>query len=141
MIIDHTKEPKLGSDYVLEVFSKDPKDTFIQALTKALLPTPKLQADCSIVDAAKYMNASNLVQYQQAYPHDEMLQIIPHAVSFDHSYPIYSSDCPSDYSTVWNSGIQFFLFDPNHPSKFIFINIGQGDIPGDLRWDTTIKFL
>ncbi len=49
--------------------------------------------------------------------------------------------CPK-YVTF--NGVSYFMMDPKHPNKLLFIELGQDNLPsgvGGLMWDGTIKVL
>ncbi len=51
--------------------------------------------------------------------------------------------CPGGY-TESGRGILYFMMNPKHPDKLLFVRIGQSNIPsgvGGLMWDGTIKVL
>jgi hypothetical protein len=123
----------------LEVFTKDPKDTLDQAITKEFLAGADSK-DCFIVsqkDSNVKPNPFVTTEIGYTIPKDQG----------DNPFFYYSNKCPEkarQYAKT-NGGQNFFM-QPEKPSQYGFVRIGQdiGPLSGlsDIRdWSETIRFL
>lgn len=130
-----TVQPETGQ--YLEMFSKDKNDSLIDAVKKKILAGYSLN-DCLVKTITKTFTGQNhpanfeLAQISvPAAPNDDLMNLSEKA-----------KKCPTAYTAV--GGLSYFLSDPAHPDKFIFLSIGQYGIDSgisDKLWQTTIKFL
>jgi len=120
----------------LEVFTKDPKDTLDQAVTKEFLAGADSE-DCFIT-TDKYTTAYTTVKINYTIP-ENLGDNIPF---FD-----YNTKCPEKARPyAKTNGAQFFFMQPEKPSQYGFVRIGQdiGPLSGfsDIRnWSETVRFL
>lgn len=121
----------------LEMFSKDKNDSLLDAVKKKILAGYSLN-DCLVKNIKETFTG-------QTYPANfELVQItVPTTANDDmETLSEKAKKCPASYTAV--GGLNYFLFDPGHPDKFIFFSIGQYAIDsgiGDKNWQNTIKFL
>lgn len=111
----------------LEMFAKDKNESLLDAIKKKILTGYPLN-DCPVETITGTFT-------DQSHPANFVLA--------DINIPSENAGkCPSPYAAI--GGIAYFLTDPNHPDKFIFLSIGQYGIDsgiGDKLWQNTIKFL
>ena len=145
--IPATNQPFSGSDaeflqkiapgaYSVEVFSKDPNLSLADAIKQRFL-TGYSEADC-------FINTN----YRKGYPRDDMSFVtaaitanIPKYSNLSFSQiSDYIEKCPGGY-TEGGRGILYFMMDPKHPNKMLFVKIGQSNIPSGVGglWDGTLK--
>lgn len=141
-IIDQNSE-NLGdkifenADADIEVFTKDPKDTLGQAISKEFLTG---------VDSKKcFATKSTYGEQLEGY----IYAVISYAPTSGSDVVINNGieNCPKEaqsYATR-NDGIQFFLEDPKVPSKYVSLRIGQGAFAesgtGNEGWERSIRIL
>ncbi|HYT37022.1 MAG TPA: hypothetical protein VEL49_07540 [Ktedonobacteraceae bacterium] len=131
-------KPPLGK-YV-EVFSKNPSDSLVDAVKKQFLQGHSLQ-DCPIVPANLDKRTLN--------PTYQYIQIgLPGPYSGDIKFLSQQAKlCPPIYTYNRNT-LVYFTMDTNHPGEFVFFSLGQDNIGGKppvddfpITWDHTIRFI
>lgn len=128
---------KAETGQYLEMFSKDKNDSLIDATKKKILTGYSLN-DCLVKTITKTFTG-------QTHPANfELVQIsVPVAPNDDLiNFSEKAKKCSTAYTAL--GGLSYFLSDPSHPDKFIFLSIGQYGIDSgvsDKLWQTTIKFL
>lgn len=142
---DSFNHPFLGTDsdfltsiapgaFSVEVFDKDPQQPLKDAIKQQFL-IGYAENDC-FVKVSRYGHPRNDESYQTFiidFPHQRGQS----RKQLDDSV----AKCPK-YVTA--HGISYFLMDPQHPNKLLFIKIGQSNIPSGLKglsWDETIMVL
>lgn len=121
----------------LEMFSKDKNQSLIDAVSKKILAGYSLN-DCLVKTITGTFTG-------QSHPQNfELVQIsVPTSPNDDmETLSEKGKKCPAAYTAI--GGLSYFLTDPAHSDKFIFLSIGQYAIDsgiGDKNWQTTIKFL
>lgn len=141
-IIDQNSE-NLGdkifenADADIEVFTKDPKDTLGQAISKEFLTG----VDSKKCFATKSTYGEQLESYIYA--------VISYAPTPGSDVVINNGikNCPKEaqpYATR-DDGIQFFLEDPKVPYKYLYLRIGQGAFAesglGNEGWERSLRIL
>lgn len=121
----------------LEMFSKDKNDLLIDAIKKKILIGYSLN-DCLVKTiTSTFTGQTHPANFELSQisvpvaPNDDLINLSEKA-----------KKCPASYTAV--GGLSYFLFDPAHTDKFIFLSIGQYGIDSgiaDKLWQTTIKFL
>lgn len=141
-IIDQNSE-NLGdkifenADADIEVFTKDPKDTLGQAISKEFLTG----VDSKKCFATKSIYGEQLEGYIYA--------VISYAPTTGSDVVINNGieNCPKEAQSyaARNDGIQFFLEDPKVPSKYVSLRIGQGAFAesglGNEGWERSLRIL
>jgi hypothetical protein len=123
-----------GSKYV-EVFNKDPNQSLTDAIKQHFLAGYS-QDDC-IIKVNRYGHPREDETFQTA---SIILPVLPE--NNRAQLEALSNKCPK-YSTPLY-GVSYFMMDPAHPSKFLFVVDGQDNLPsgvGGLTWDRTIMVL
>ena len=116
------------------MFNKDPELSLIDAIKKQIL-SGYSETDCIVT---MYTNSPEPLEnpsYQTAWID------IPHTATTRMQLDALAAKCPP-YTKVF--GTSYFMMDPQHPNKMLFIKDGQDNIPsgvGGLTWDGTIKVL
>lgn len=141
-IIDQNSE-NLGdrifenADADIEVFTKDPKDTLVRAISKELLTG---------VDSKKcFATKSTYGEQLEGY----IYAVISYAPTPGSDVVINNGieNCPKEAQSyaARNDGIQFFLEDPKVPSKYVSLRIGQGAFAesgtGNEGWERSLRIL
>ena len=121
----------------LEMFSKDKNDSLIDTVKKKILAGYSLN-DCLVKTiTSTFTGQTHPANFELAQisvpvaPNDDLINLSEKA-----------KKCPTAYIAV--GGLSYFLFDPAHTDKFIFLSIGQYGIDSgiaDKLWQTTIKLL
>jgi len=118
----------------VEVFKKDLNETFEASIKRQILanfPSSKCKIEVS---------PSNI--YTGGYVAE-----ISYPAPTDPNQPAWANMklCNENYANT--NGIRYFLYDPNHPDKFLYFDIGQYAIPGQgtfetnvIPWQDTIQF-
>ncbi len=120
-----------GAKYV-QVFSKNPNQSLISAVKQQFL-TGYSDSNC-IVHETKHGQSRQDNSFQTAVidvPHNksQKREQVDAAIS---RCPIYTT----------GFGVNYFMMDPKHPSKLLFVKLGQDNIPSGsdgYTWDGTIK--
>lgn len=123
----------------LEVFTKDPKDTLEQAITKELLSG----IDSKKCFAQKHSDIDSLKEQQRQYNYAEIFYPVP--TNGDVWFGGITN-CPEKVQTyAATNGRQFFSEDPKVPSKYLFVRVGQESIAssglGNEGWERSIRIL
>lgn len=116
----------------IEIFNKSASDSIETAIQKQFL-TGISDKDCFVENTtSKYKYPSPYQVREISYPVDQNSEI-----------PIFmqGEKCPQTYTQ--SNGISFFLYNPNHPTIYAFLSIGQYGISADQgkMWQDTISFL
>ncbi len=124
-----------GHGYSVEVFNKDPKHSLTEAIKQQFL-TGYNSSDC-IVHATRYGHPRDNDSYQTVvidYPH--------HSTDTRNQVESKIAKCPKN---VTGFGVSYFMMDPKHPNKLLFVTLGQDNIPSGIwgkgTWDETLKVL
>ena len=131
-------EPK--PDWInLEVFTKDPKDTLEQAITKEFLQG----VDPKKCFAQKYTDGDSSGKQLQGYNYAEIFYPVP--TNGDVWFGGINN-CPEKVQFyARTNAVQFFLEDTKVPSKYVFVRIGQESIAssgiGNEGWERSIRIL
>lgn len=128
----YTGNTKPETGQYVEVFQKDPSDTFEQAIKKQLLSGIP-DNDCFVRISTDKKLPSNFTKATIAFP-------VP--TNSEEPAFTFGEKCPENYRM--SNGISYFLFDKNYPGKFLFLSIGQYAIPAESgketpTWQDTIK--
>jgi hypothetical protein len=125
----------------LEIFTKDPTETLDQAIAKEFLFGANLK-DCFIINTSNskkgYISAEISFRRNDAYLND---------VNNYDSEENKNQMCPKKaHPYTITNGAQYFFMQPEKPSQYGFVRIGQdiGPLSGfpDIRdWSETIRFL
>lgn len=121
----------------VEVFNKNPQLSLTDALRQQFLAGYS-EADCSIVYPYRPGDPKEDMSYQTA-----TIQIVRRTADTWRQLDAKLAKCPAGY-TESGRGILYFMMDPKHPNKLLFLKIGQDNLPsgvGGLMWDGTIKVL
>jgi len=118
--------------FFVEVFNKDPQQSLAGAIKQHFL-TGYSESNC-FVNAARYGHPRQDESFQTAiidFPH--------HSNQTRNQLEATAAKCPG-YVNSFN-GVSYFMMDPKHPNKLLFIRLGQGNIPSGVgpTWDGTIK--
>lgn len=121
----------LTGKYV-EVFSKSANMTLIQAIQEKFLSNIASR-NCTVKVGSNLSPSNPKYQYARISIMNTTSKIYP---------------CPPVYTEQWSNGIDFFVMDPNHPTKYAFFSLGQDSIlatyptPGvtPMTWDDTLTF-
>ncbi len=125
-----TVKPETGQS--VEVFSKDPAQPLDSAVKQRFLSTGYLESDCLVKPASEKLPVGYVGAEIQ----------VPRTDNDDmESLSLKWAKCPAKYTT--QNGISYFLMDPAHPAKFVYLSIGQYLIPapGTEGWQATLKLL
>jgi len=117
----------------VEVFSKDPDQTFKQAIEETFLEGYSTDKCIATSSPASEEYPSTYIQGNIKVP-GEFTNIEEMSAKWQ--------ECPQPYTQT--NGISFFLMDQDHADKFVFFSIGQYAISAgasDLTWQDTIEFL
>lgn len=114
----------------VQVFPKRADETFETSIRRQVLadyPSP----DCTIA-----------TRPSETYPGAVTAQIT-YPVSEDDEAPYWENAklCNQRYAAT--NGIRYFLYDPQHPERFVYLDIGQYGIPGsgETLWQDTLRLL
>lgn len=123
----------------LEVFTKDPKDTLEQAITKELLSG----VDPKKCFAQKHSDIDSLKEQQPQYNYAEIFYPVP--TNGDVWFGGITN-CPEKVQIyAATNGRQFFSEDPKVPSKYLFVRVGQESIAssglGNEGWERSLRIL
>src|SRR6266699_2991327 len=118
--------------FSVEVITKDPQQSLADAIKQQFL-TGYSATDC-------YVNTT-----RDGHPRgDESIQTaiidFPHHSNQTREQLVASASKCSKYVRSFDS-VNYFMMDPKHPSKLLFVKIGQYNIPsgeGGLTWDRSI---
>jgi len=116
------EQPEQGK--LIEVFSKDPNSSLNEALKNQFLKNLSEQ-DCfveSIPHLAEDPRPDNYQFAEIAYPPPS-----------DPNQPFWQNaeKCPMQYSRT--NAVQYFMYNPDIPNKFVFLRLGQDSITNDGR--------
>jgi hypothetical protein len=123
-----------GHGYSVEVFQKDPQQSIIDAIKLQFL-TGYAETDC-FVKPTRYGHPREDESYKTA-----VISFSRKNIQTREELNALVAKCPK-YVTA--SGVSYFLMDPKHPDKLLFVTIGQSNIPSGVSgysWDKTIKVL
>lgn len=114
----------------VEVFTKNANETFADAIRRRILanyPSSK----CTIEVAPSNIQGGYWVA-EIGYPATPESEGPPWA---------NASLCNEAYAKT--NGIRYFLYDPKHPTEFVYLDIGQYFIqgPGEIPWQHTLTFI
>ena len=114
----------------IEVFKKEQNQTLSDAITKQFL-VGKSQDQCW-VESYKVDLPSNYTAAEIVFSMTDV-----NTGNIDEK----SANCSAGYART--NGVRYFLEDINHPTKFLFLNLGQAPILsiGGIPWQETIKVL
>ena len=117
----------------VEVFSKNPQQSLEQAIKQQFLAG--VSGNSCIVK--NYSNGQ--ARIDKSYQTVIISAVIPHNPNLSYS-DVHSliANC-SQYAYQYD-GVSYFMMDPKHPDKLLFLRIGQDDIPSGVgpMWDGTI---
>jgi len=120
--------------FSVEVFTKDPQQSLADAIKQQFL-SKYPGTDCFVHTTSN--GQLRLDESQQTAVID-----FPHHSTLTHEQLSASvAKCPN-YVTAY--GASYFMMDPKHPGKLLFVTIGQYNIPsgdGGGTWDRTIAVL
>ncbi len=124
-----------GSKFV-EVFNKDPQQSLTGAIKQQFL-TGYAESDC-FVNIQRYSRPIAEEAYQTA------IIDFPHKAGHQTRKQLEAlvAKCPSHVNSF--DFIRYFIMDPKHPDKLLFVTIGQDNLPsgvGGSTWDKTLKVL
>ena len=126
-------EPAAGQ--WVQVFPKPAGESLVAAITRVIMPGHPSQ-DCQVLRTTDRHNAGG-----QASNYEYAAIVVRRAPGEDDAavLPRWRT-CPQPYTVV--GGIGYFQSDALHPSKFLFLSIGQYAIPAgdDHAWQETIRF-
>ena len=126
-------EPAAGQ--WVQVLPKPAGESLVAAITRVIMPGHPAQ-DCQVVQVADPAGAG-----RQASDFEYAGIVVRRAPGEDEAavLPRWRT-CPQPYTVV--GGIGYFQSDPLHPSKFLFLSIGQYAILAgdDQPWQETISF-
>ncbi len=115
----------------VQVFSKDPSDTLVQAITKRFLSGISVQ-DCFVTVQSR----TNISSTQSAAIIDWPATLIDENNPFGDN-----SKCPKEYQKT--NGERYFLVDSQDSTKLLFFSIGQYAIMGlndnSTTWQQTLR--
>ena len=123
-----------GSKFV-EVFNKDPQQSLTDAIKQQFL-TEYAESDC-FVNIQRYSRPIAEESYQTAiidFPHK--------SVHSRKQLETLVAKCPRYVNSF--DFVRYFMMDPKHPEKLLFVTIGQDNLPsgvGGSTWDKTIMVL
>jgi hypothetical protein len=125
-------EPTAGQ--WVQVFEKRPDESLVDAITRLIMPGHPSE-DCQVAKVADPIGGSQPSNYEYAgivvrrAPGEDEAAVLPRWRT-----------CPQPYTVV--GGIGYFQADPQHPTKFLFLSIGQYAILAgkDVPWQETIEF-
>jgi hypothetical protein len=123
-----------GHGYSVEVFTKDPQQSLQGAIKQQFL-TGYAESDC-IIRATHYGHPRQEESFQTA-----VIDFPRKSTYTREQLDAAVAKCPK-YTTAF--GVSYFMTDPQHPNKLLFIKLGQDNIPSGvngLTWDGTIKVL
>lgn len=141
--INYSDEDEPTSGKFVEVFSKDRKDSFADAIKKQFL-NGYSEDNCPIVAAdldQRFLNPSyEYLQMTIPGPFNGTLSV--------GELEDQASLCPPIYTYNRRTGIVYFMMDPKNPDKYAFFNLGQDNFlaepinaDGTARtWDQTFTF-
>jgi putative hemolysin len=126
-------EPTAGQ--WVQVFRKPADESLLAAITRGIMPGYPAQ-DCQVVQAADPAGAGRHA------PNYEYAGIVVRRAPGEDDAAVLPRwrTCPQPYTVV--GGIGYFQSDALHPSKFLFLSIGQYTILAgdDQPWQETIRF-
>ena len=126
-------EPAAGQ--WVQVFEKPAGESLVAAITRVIMPGYPSQ-DCQVRETTdRHSTGSQASNYEYAgivvrrAPGEDDAAVLPRWRT-----------CPQPYTVV--GGIGYFQSDPLHPSKFLFLSIGQYAILAgeNQAWQETIRF-
>jgi hypothetical protein len=129
---------KPGTGQYIEVFNKNPSDDLETAITKQFLSGIS-KSDCFI----KSVLTNSYYKFPATYQGATIAYPIP--TGSDNPPFTFGDKCPEMYKET--NGVSFFLMDTVHPSKFIFLSIGQNGGAASTtaknapEWFKTIRFI
>ncbi len=138
--LDYYEKGSTKSEWVnLEVFTKDPKDTLEQAITKEFLSG----VDAKKCFAQKYTDGDSSGKQLKGYNYAEIFYPVP--TNGDVWFGGITN-CPEKVQTyAATNGRQFFSEDSKVPSKYLFVRIGQESIAssglGNEGWERSLRIL
>ncbi len=122
-----------SSKYV-EVFNKDPQQSLTDTIKQQFL-TGYAESDC-FVHTTHYGHSREDESFQTA-----IIDYPRHSTQTRAQLGASIAKCPK-YVTA--NGVSYFMLDPQHPNKLLFIKLGQDNLPSGVKgysWDETIKVL
>ncbi len=129
--------PKSPSGQSVEVFFKNPEESFHDAIKRTILKDYPFSG-CSIVDdKISIEKKSNLEYAEITYPSW-------YSNTEDLDLDVLLADagkCNQAYDAT--EAVRYFAYDPNHPDRFVFFNLGQEGIinsKGQL-WEDSFQIL
>lgn len=136
-------ENSFGSAQYVEVMSKDPSDSILNAINKNIL-NGYSPSECQASIAGRSSNpqlVNDPASYTFAvlhFPSDKRQGLIGDSMHFG------PGRCPDAYTGVESTA--YFFMDTNHPDKLLYLSLGQYNTPGSaenssVNWQDTIKFL
>lgn len=136
-----TDKPEDGK--FIEVFSKDPNQSLIEAVRNRFLQGYN-PSTCPVIPARLRNGTANTAR--------EYVQIttMPHANT--NSGPkemAFINQCPKTYTTSSLTGNSYFMMDPKHPDKYVYFVLGSDDFLAapwtgkglPYTWDESLTFL
>lgn len=114
----------------LEVFTKPAEQSFADAIRDQILASFP-STDCTVEASPSNIQGGYWVA-EIGYP-----------MAADADVPFWENAklCNEKYDKA--NGIRYFLYDPSHPTKFLFVDIGQYFIqgPNSIPWQHSITFI
>ncbi len=118
----HTTKEKPEQGKSIEVFTKDPKLTFKQAIEQMFLKNYSPQ-NCYVEEVPQ--------DPLDARPDNYMFAGISYPAPTEPGAPFWQNGnkCPQPYSKT--NAVQYFMYNPDVPNKFTFLTLGQDSITTD----------
>lgn len=129
----------------IEIFSKDPQDSIIEAIKKRILRGYST-TNCVIQITDPLINPTTIKKYEpKSYQY--AIITVPNWNQLDFTtLDTLAAHCPSPYTYIRNGNV-YFLADSNHPTKLLFFYLGQSGISAgnpavpQMGWQDTIQLL
>lgn len=133
------KDPNNISSKYLEVFYKNPQQSLTDAIKQQIFQGD-IPSQCYIKTSTRYGEPS----IDESYEHAVIWEYTsPKSKTMSYQENInYILSC-TRYASNY-IGLSYFLMDPKHPDRFLYISDGQDNIPSGIKgytWDGTITFL
>jgi len=126
----HFANAKPDTGQFIEVFSKNSNESLEASIRRQILAGFP-SGDCKI-----NVTPSNI---QAGFQVAEITY--PRPTNTEEPFFANAKLCNQDYDQT--NGMRYFLYDPNFPEKFAFLDIGQYAIAGagEIPWQYTVKFI
>ena len=115
----------------VEIFQKTANETIEKAIERVILPG-KDMSRCTIT-------AKTATRYPEPFIEAEIITKQPE--NQNESNNMFTDICSEQYVQV--NGLRYFLYDPTHPTVFMFFDIGQYSISAKngTPWQETFEFI